>query len=458
MTKLNPWLAEKLKGVDPRNLRVIVEVDPRHFDDVLIALRKMGLRVVSTSFDRFITVVVPDVPTIEAIERIPGVVEIHYDMPRYVKPLPPFIPPSLRLKDPLLGEIRISEIEVPSLKLPSLATPFGGLGLPPIKKADVEIIPNSETYKIIIDVETSLSGKGIKIAVIDTGATPLHPQLLGKKVELYTTVPEPPFDMQGHGMWCSTQVLGKPFNTRFGRVQGIAPSADLIHVKALTTAGFGSSASVIKAMEIATLKGAKVISMSLGGPQQGGVDHDPECKVTKILNGMGILVVVAAGNEGPKEWTIASPGVSPWVLTVGAYSPMYNGVAEYSSRGPSGDYYKSHRSEWEEDYAKYGDLLVKPDVLAPGGGPVKGEKPIDLIYSGCTGWFDGFYDLFADGFEPMRGSSMATPHVAGLMALIAEAVPEVSIDVIKRAIRAVSGVTEKSIDYGYGLIKLSMFR
>jgi len=453
--KLNPWLAEKLKGIDPRNIRVIVEVDPKYFNEVYTVLLRMGLRVVSTAFGRFITVVAPDVPVIEQIERMPGVIEIHYDMPRYIKPLPPFVLPSPRIADKLLGEIRISDVEVPGFKLPSLTVPFGGLGLPPIKRGDVEIIPNSETYKIVVDIETTLSGKGVKVAVIDTGVTPWHPQLLGKKVELYSTVPEPPFDGQGHGMWCSTQVLGKPFNTRFGRVQGIAPDADLIHVKALTTLGFGSSSSVIKAMEISALKGAKVVSMSLGGQQQGGVDHDPEVKVTRILSGMGILVVVAAGNEGPGEWTISSPGVSPWVLTVGSYSSLYGDVAEFSSRGPSGDYYKTHRSEWEEDYAKYGDLLVKPDVIAPGGGPVKGEKPVDLIYSGTTGWFDGFYDLFADGFEAMRGTSMATPHVAGLIALLAEAVPEITMDVIKKVI--VSGV-EKSINFGYGLIRLGVFR
>ena len=453
--KLNPWLQEKLKGADPKNIRVIVEVDPKYFNEVYSVLRRMGIRVVSTSFNRFITVEVPDVPAITQIERIPGVIEIHYDMPKYIKPLPPL--PSLKIKDPLIGELRVSKVEIPNFKLPSPQVLFGGLGLPKTKREDVEIIPNSETYKIIVDISTSLTGRGVKVAVIDTGATPWHPQLLGKKVELYTTVPEPPFDMQGHGMWCSTQVLGKPFNTRFGRVHGIAPDADLIHIKALTTAGFGSSSSVIKAMEIAA-KGAKVISMSLGGTQQGGVDHDPECKVTKLLYENGILVVVAAGNEGPGEWTIASPGVSPWVLTVGSYSPLYGDVAEFSSRGPSGEYYKNNPSVWEEDLEKYGELLIKPDVLAPGGGPVKGEKLTDLIYSGTTGWFDGFYDMFADGFEAMRGTSMATPHAAGLMALLAEAVPEVTIDDIKRVIRTVSGVTEKSIDYGYGLIKLSMFR
>jgi subtilisin family serine protease len=452
--KLNPWLAEKLKGVDPENIRVIVEVDPKYFNEALVTLRRMGLSISSTSFGRFITVTVPDVATVEAIERLPFVVKIHYDVPKYIKPLlpPPF---QLRIRDKLLGEIRVSETEIPGVPFSPPVVAFGGFGLPKTKKSDVEIIVNSETKKLIVDVETTLSGRGVRVAVIDTGATPAHPQLFGKSVKLYSTVPEPPFDAQGHGMWCSTQILGLPYNTRFGRVEGIAPAADLIHIKALTTAGFGSSSSVLKAMEIALASGAKVVSMSLGGPLQGSVRDDPEVQATKILYDHGVLVVVAAGNEGPGEWTVGSPGASPWVLTVGSYSPLYGDVADFSSRGPNGEWYRDHLSDWEEDYAVFGDLLIKPDVIAPGGGPVSNQKPIDLIYSGCTGWFDGFYDFFADGFEAMRGTSMATPHAAGLVALLAEAVDNVTVDDIKDVMR-----TQKEKDYisGWGMIKLSLFR
>ena len=146
MTKLNPWLQEALKGVDPHYLRVIVEVDPRVFDEVVILLRRMGYRIVSTSFDRFITIVVPEVADLEKIERIPGVIEVHYDMPRWIRPLPPF-PFSLKIRDPLLGEIQISKVEVPGPKPPSPVAPLGGLGLPKVKRADVEIVPNSEESK-----------------------------------------------------------------------------------------------------------------------------------------------------------------------------------------------------------------------------------------------------------------------------------------------------------------------
>lgn len=454
MSKLNPWLKEALKGVDPP-ITVIVEVDPKEYDNVISTLSRMGLRIKSVSFRRFITVYLRESALVEYIERIPGVVEIHYDMPKYIKPVLPF---TLKLRDPLLGEIRISEIEIPAFKPPSPPAVLGGLGLPKVKRSDVEIIPNSMTKRIIVDIDTVLVGRGVRVAVIDTGATPGHPQLFGKSVRVYSTVPEAPFDFQGHGHWVSTQVLGAPATTRFGRVEGVAPAADLVHIKALTTAGFGSTSSVLKAMEMALATGAKVVSMSLGGTQQGPVDHDPECKAARYLREHGVIVVVAAGNEGPGDWTIASPGVCPDVLTVGAYSPLYDDVAVYSSRGPSGAWYKEHQSDWSADLQKYGDRLIKPDVIAPGGGPAKSnQKPIDMIYSGTTGWFDGFYDMFADGFEAMRGTSMATPHVSGLIALLLEAVQDLTVDEIKSIVAEKGGGAEKDQVYGWGMITLSLF-
>jgi len=445
--KLNPWLEEKLKGRINSKLKIIVEVDSKYFDEAVVALKRLGLPILLTSFNTFITVEAP-IEMIDTIARLPFVKQIHYDMPVYIKPFP-----FLKIRDVLLGEVRVSEVEVPGIAPPTPVVPFG-FPAPKLKRADVEIIPSSETKRVVVDVETALTGKGVKVAVIDTGATPTHPQLLFKKVKLHTTVPELPLDFQGHGQWCSTMALGKPSNTRFGRVEGIAVNADLIHVKALSTTGFGSTSGVIKAMEIAYLEGAKVVSMSLGSVQQGRVSNDPVCKTAAILRRAGVLVVAAAGNEGPGEWTVASPGVCIDVLTVGAYSVMYDDVADFSSRGPSGEWYKNHRSDWEEDYARYGDLLLKPDVLAPGGGPVNKRKPIDLIYSGTTGWFDGFYDFMADGYEAMRGTSMATPHVSGLMALLAEAVEDLTLDDVKRALRA----REKDHVYGWGLISLKVFK
>jgi len=452
--KINPWLEEKVKGMKSPQISIVVEVEPKTIGLVLTTLRGIpGITrigsVSKTPHRSFIPVTVKEPAIIESITRIPGVIEIHYETPRYIRSINPFV--KLKILDPILGEIMISKIEIPEFK-PILPIPFLQQGM---KDENIEIIPTSTTKNIVVDTPTTLTGKGVKVAVIDTGATPIHPQLFLKSVKTMTTVPEIPFaDFMGHGNWCITCVGGNKQNTRFGSVEGIAPKADLISIKCLTMAGFGTTSSVLKAMEMAIKSGAKIISMSLGGPLQGGVEHDPNCKFIEDYKDSGIIFVAAAGNEGPNDWTIGSPGASPHVITVGSYSPLYNDLSVFSSRGPNADWYELNKSMWSEDYAKYGEDLIKPDCIAPGGGPVKKEQePIDIILSGVTGWFDGYYDKILDGYEAMRGTSMATPNVSGLFALLAEANPNITTNLIKRNLRT----SHKSNDYGYGLITLSRF-
>jgi hypothetical protein len=229
--------------------------------------------------------------------------------------------------------------------------------------------------------------------------------MLGRNLSMETTIPEPPIDMQGHGSWCTNCALGNPFDTRFGRVEGVATGADILHIKALSTAGFGTSFSVIKAMEIAYNRGAKVVSMSLGGELQGSIFDDPEVKVVEGLSKLGMIFVIAAANSGPDEYTIGSPGAAPSAITVASYSitdaPK---VAYWSSRGPQGAWYKDKPDELAKAEQVFGEDAYKPDCSAPGGGRAeKNAKPDEVLYAGVNGWFDGFYDMLADGFEAMHG-------------------------------------------------------
>lgn len=251
--------------------------------------------------------------------------------------------------------------------------------------------------------------------------------------------------------WCITCAFGDTAKTRFGECRGVADpeKGTLMSVKCLSNVGFGTAFSVIEAMERAYKWGAKVISMSLGGPLQGTVDDDPECRIVARLKD-DCIFVVAGGNDGPAEWTIGSPGASPHALTVGSYSTVYNGLSLFSSRGPSGEWYKEHPDLWTQDEAKYGRALTKPDVIAPGGGPVEPDQVMDVIYSGCMGWTDGMNDLTpGDGFEGMRGTSMATPHVAGLIALAYDRGLVKTAGDVKR-LMARHGTKDKF--RGYGLI------
>jgi len=178
--------------------------------------------------------------------------------------------------------------------------------------------------------------------------------------------------------------------------------------------------------------------------------------VVEQLAQEGILCIVAAGNEGPDEWTIGSPGASPYVLTVGAYSLTDDDVAYWSSRGPSGEFYKDNKDLFEDDYEKYGENLIKPDIIAPGGGrSKKTAKPDEVLYSGCTGMFDGYYDLLPDFYEGMHGTSMATPVATGLVSILLSAGKINNVEDIKRKMKAIS--KEKDNVKGYGLIKTSYF-
>lgn len=463
--KVNPWLAEKLRGLghDPA-LRLLVEVEPGKAEEVIQQLRRMGVSIRGKPLlGIFIPVTVPSAAYIDAIARLPGVVKIHYDTPMWIKPVLPIPMPSMR--DPLLGTIKVSKVEVPGTPLPLPPTPAAILpaaSITQFHRPGYEILPTEMSRRVMVDVETTLLGRNVRAAILDTGAPyPFHPQVMGKIVHAIPNpyIPEDPFDHMGHGSWCSLEVAGLPFNTRFGRVSGVAWGAELWHIKVLSTAGFGSNSSVIWGMQKALEVGAKVVSMSLGGPAQGGVDDDPNCKAAKILHDHGILVVVAAGNDGPSDWTVDSPGFCPWVLTVASVSLTDDlQVAWFSSRGPSAKWYKTHQSQWQEDLAKYGELLLKPDVAAPGGGRHKeGTRPEEVLYQGSHGWFDGFYDFTKDMFEAMMGTSMATPTMAGTVALIAEAEPTITIDEVKRRLAA-TAEGEKSIETGWGIGKLSRLR
>jgi len=457
---VNPWLEQKLKErkPNPELLELIIEVERDTAAEVASRIEALGVEVhrERISWGRFVPVAVT-AEMIPTIENIPHVKVVHYSMPKY----PYFFPLLLRKVDPLLGEIKVSRVEIPfepqdilEGALPAL--PFWGpLGraMGPVREG-VEMWPTSKTRKIVeAPVDNTVY---VKTAVLDTGIFyPFHP-MATRSVDMHSTTGEPPFDGLGHGTHCHTTAFVGLADSRFGVCKSVADSVNTLHVKCLTNAGFGSTESVLSAMEYAYNWGAKVISMSLGGPLQGSVEDDPEIKIIQET-GDEVCWVVAAGNEGPSEWTIGSPAAAPKALTVGSYSPRYNDVAVFSSRGPNAGYYKNNPDTWARDYAKYGENLLKPDCLAPGGGPIKeGQTPVDLIYSGCQGWTEGMYDLTpGDGFEGMRGTSMACPHAAGLVALLLDRGYARNVADVKRVLRKMGNL--KDTAQGYGLIRFGMF-
>jgi len=255
------------------------------------------------------------------------------------------------------------------------------------------------------------TGRGVKIAIIDSGIDSSHPDLKGKVLEYINVSKDPDeFDYNGHG----THVAGIAAGAG-KRYRGVAPEAYLLNAKALGSvgcereddSGCGREDDVAYAMEWSLYKGANIVNMSLG------MEDLMMCKdlvtiVAGELVARGVVVVVAAGNKGPRSRSIESPGCSPFVITVGAVTKD-GMIAEYSSRGPTQE------------------LLMKPDLVAPGGDWANRViAPLSRELSPKS--FEELKPYIVDdNYVGMYGTSMATPHVAGVAALILEAAKEMGV-------------------------------
>jgi len=299
--------------------------------------------------------------------------------------------------------------------------------------ANGEWFPTSESRNMLEAEEAvrqGFTGEAIKLGVVDTGIDATHPQLLG--AEWYSTISWPArevLDENGHGSHCASTAAGSLHHTPLGvTVEGVSHSP-LVSVKCLGRGiGTGFTSEIINAMSVCYEKGARVISMSLGSEEcQGGCEVCPECRMVATLVNRGIIVVVAAGNSGPQEDTIGCPGCSPDSLTVAAVD-RHGKPADFSSRG--GDRFP-----------------LKPDVAAPGVN----------IYSGTSrGSVIDFQEAEAGvGFAAISGTSMATPHVSGLCAMLKHRNPQITTAQIKQAIAARGH--GKDFVTGWGIPRWSYF-
>ena len=210
-----------------------------------------------------------------------------------------------------------------------------------------------------------------------------------------------------HNSWCHDCVCGLTAPCPYGMMTGMAPAVERsIHVKVLNTfPGCGSTWQILKGIEIAVKREAKVISMSLGGPSQGTCISDPEAKVVNQLSDKGVIFSIAMGNSGPKLWTGGSPGIALKAVTVASVSIIDDfRPAWWSSRGPGGKFDSSNKKDFDKALSHYKDLAIKPDCSCTGGGRAeKNAKYDEIIWSGATGWFEGFYDGLKDTTCGMHG-------------------------------------------------------
>ncbi|MGY4916335.1 S8 family peptidase [Streptomyces sp. 900116325] len=271
-------------------------------------------------------------------------------------------------------------------------------------------------------------GQGVKVAVLDTGVDANHPDLAGRVAEAKDFSGSPSTDDHfGHGTHVAATVGGTGAASS-GTRRGVAPHADLLIGKVLGDDGSGSESSVIDGMEWAASQHAKVVNMSLGSDAETDGTDPMSQAVNTLTASTDTLFVVAAGNAGPGPSTVGSPGAADAALTVGAVD-RDDSLASFSSRGP-----------------RLSDAAVKPDVTAPGVGIVAARA------SGTT-----MGDPVDANYTSASGTSMATPHVAGAAALLAQQHPDWGAQQLKDALISTSHTVPgtKVTEQGGGRIDLA---
>ncbi|MEO6239415.1 MAG: S8 family peptidase, partial [Vicinamibacterales bacterium] len=279
-----------------------------------------------------------------------------------------------------------------------------------------------------------LTGRGIGVAVIDSGVAP-HSALRGAVVvaEDFTDQRgkgKAGRDEYGHG----THVAGIIAEKGTAGHIGMAPGVSILNLKVLNADGSGKTSDVIEAIDWAIAHRAayniRIINLSLGHPVFESYRDDPLCQAAQRAVDAGILVVAAAGNFGktddgrPVVGGIIAPGNTPSVLTVGALNTRGTVVrsddvmATYSSRGPTAI-----------------DGVLKPELAAPGNrivatsaadGYLARTYPERVIGHGAASYFE------------MSGTSMSAAVVSGAAALVLEARPSLTPAQVKATLQLTS--------------------
>lgn len=262
-------------------------------------------------------------------------------------------------------------------------------------------------------------GRGVKVAVVDTGVNE-HNDLKGRVVDgkNFITPGTPPRDDHSHGTHCAGTVAG---DGAAGTHTGVAPEATIMAVKVLGGNGSGQWSGLWEGME-STIedKDVKILSMSLGG-KPDETTRKRLRTACQLAISKGVIPVIAAGNSGSSPKTVGSPGDVPEIISVGATDSADN-IAYFSSRGPV---------VWD------GVEMIKPDVSAPGVNVNSTKHNVN------------------NGYTTMSGTSMATPHVAGVVALMVNANPYIDVVKAKEALEKTAtdlGTAGKDNNYGAGRV------
>ena len=291
--------------------------------------------------------------------------------------------------------------------------------------------------------ERNIKGEGIGVAVADTGLC-LHKDFVegGNRILSFYDLLHgrtEPYDDNGHGSHVSGIIGGNGFLSGEKYI-GIAPKCNLIGIKVLDQRGDGNISDVLAGLQwiIDNKKkyNIRIVNISVGTTSKENIDENS--LLVKGVNAVwdeGIVVVVAAGNNGPGPMSISTPGISRKVITVGSSDDRIsvelfgNKTKDYSGRGPTSS------------------CIKKPDIVAPGSnivscGTMKNYQR--YRYNTINNPRNDNYSLM---YTIKSGTSMATPIVSGAIALLLSKYPDMTNKDVKLKLR------DSAVDLGYSWTK-----
>ncbi len=285
------------------------------------------------------------------------------------------------------------------------------------------------------------TGAGVIIGMTDTGVEHTHPALSGKwagywHVSQGLPPSNEPYDDHGHGTHVMGTILGGDGFGPFADDIGVAPGAHFAAAKVLNSNGQGTYAQCAEGLQfMADLKDSvdiEAVSNSWGGANAADTFFYP---ITRTYVSIGIVPVFANGNSGPNPGTVLCPGSYSNVIGVGATDSNDN-IANFSSRGPAPNQHPfNDPSTWLRDDWN----LIKPQISAPG-----------VSIRSCVP---------GGGYDTWQGTSMATPHVTGAIAIICQKNPNLDVKTIYSILidnvdQPSQGSPYPNNDYGWGRLNV----
>lgn len=277
-----------------------------------------------------------------------------------------------------------------------------------------------------------VTGRGITVAVLDSGLwehphlahdSQGQPRIVGRYDAIADSVGGEVFDESGHGTHMSSVLANSeparaPDGSPAGHYKGIAPDARLVAVKAFNREGSGGMLDIVRGIQWVVAQrealDIRVLNLSFAARPRWPYFLDPINQALMQAWASGIVLVAAAGNEGPAPMTVGSPGNLPYAITVGAITDSWtvddrldDYLPDFSSRGPT----------------PMG--FIKPDLVAPGGHMAALTRPGSTLTEQHPDY------MISTGELVMTGTSQAAALVSGLVALLLQMQPELSPDDVK---------------------------